>query len=200
MFFEFKEDGKSCGGWSLSEGFRCTKYDTYSVSGNIINITQAGVTGPAWHYKWSIGADGKLELISEIMQQNGFVPFIKYVARPVSYAETIPAPKTDFTKPKVQSFEVVIQTSSQTGKSEAILKCHATDDTMIKFVWLNVKYAGENINWSRGVKTDDTDPRDQTWVSDGFDAAKPGIHSATCFVTDQAGNRSETIEKTFTGL
>ena len=197
MFFEFKEDGKSCGGWDLSAGFKCTKYDTYSVSGDIINVTQIGVTGPPWHYKWNI-AGGKLELTSEIFQEDHWIPFIKYIAGPASVGETLPPAKTDFTPPQIQSFEIIVAVNPATGKREATLKCRATDNIGIKYIWINLQYAGENINWAHTPQIDDANVKDQTWTASGFDAEKPGTHEVTCHADDAANNQSPEVEKTFT--
>ena len=196
-FFEFTKEGKSCGGWDLSAGFKCIKYDTYSASRDIISVTQTGVTGTPWHYKWSI-AGGKLELISEIFQENRWIPFSKYIAGPASVGETLPPAKTDFTPPQIQSFEIIVAVNPATGKREATLKCRATDNIGIRYIWINLQYAGENINWARTPEIDDANVKDQTWTASGFDAEKPGTHEVTCHADDAANNQSPEVEKTFT--
>lgn len=190
VFFEFKTDGTACGGgWTITDdGYRCGLYYPYVVTGDVIEIPKSSS-----RYKWRI-VEGKLEMTAEL----GGTPFLRYIASKTTVVATTPAPKSDFTKPVVQSFEVTIAVNPATDKKEATLKCRAIDDTAIKYIWLNVVYAGENISWTRTPQVDDVNIRDQTWTAPGFDAEKPGTHTATCKADDAAGNASASVEKTFT--
>lgn len=196
IYYEYTSDGRTCTGYSTTQGFKCFNYDTYMVSGDIVSVQQKGLTGPPSRARWRVSGT-MLDLTAEIFSNNAWLPFLRYEAKLVSYAATIPPPKTDFTPPVVRSLDVTVASNPATGKKEATLRCRVTDDTAIKIVMVNLRYAGENINWARTPEVIGADPKDQTWISSGFDAEKPGTHTAVCSASDKAGNISKEMNKTF---
>ena len=76
LYMEFTADGRSCSGWA---GARCDNYeDTYTVTGDIINIKQLSVTGTAFRYRWKI-VGNKLELVAEAPIDGHWTPMLKYI-------------------------------------------------------------------------------------------------------------------------
>lgn len=92
VYFDFKEDGTTCGLWSIDKGYECHNYnDTYKVEGDRILIERKnqqwkiGETPiPSTQvYKWKI-LDSKLELtgIGSL-----FPVGVKYISRQIPYPQ-----------------------------------------------------------------------------------------------------------------
>lgn len=92
VYFDFKEDGTTCGLWSIDKGYQCHNYnDTYKVEGDRIIIERKnqqwkiGETAiPSTQvYNWKI-VDSKLELTGI----GSFSPVgVRYISRQTPYPQ-----------------------------------------------------------------------------------------------------------------
>jgi hypothetical protein len=84
LYMEYAKDGKWCSQWEIGTTI-CQNYDTYTISKDIINPHQEGLTGPETRYKWKID-NGKLELTAEMLdtETNQWIILLKYILKSVS--------------------------------------------------------------------------------------------------------------------
>ncbi len=85
LYMEYTKDGKWCSRWEGDNSTKCNGYDTYTFDKNIIKQNQVGLTGPEWHYIWSI-ENGDLVLIAETyddVSKKWSSESIKYVLKPI---------------------------------------------------------------------------------------------------------------------